>query len=189
MLYAYMRVSTPHQTLENQHYALLKFADQRGLRIDAWVTESSSGAKAYTERALGQLLAQLRPQDTLLVAEISRLGRRLLDILQILHRLMDIQVTLISVKEGLEVGNQTSSRLTLLANSYAANANAAKGAARRFWGRGPVNHATTRTRLMAGATRLCWRGVFAKPWSRDRRKSNTRTPWESVPSMPARGAY
>jgi DNA invertase Pin-like site-specific DNA recombinase len=115
MLYAYMRVSTPHQTLENQHYALLKFADQRGLRIDAWITESSSGAKAYTERALGQLLEQLRPQDTLLVAEISRLGRRLLDILQILHRLMDTHVTLISVKEGLEVGNTLNGKVLAFA--------------------------------------------------------------------------
>jgi len=33
MIYAYMRVSTPQQTLENQHYALLKFADQRAWRI------------------------------------------------------------------------------------------------------------------------------------------------------------
>jgi hypothetical protein len=59
-----------------------------------------------------------------------------------------------------------------LANSYAVNANAAKGAARRFWGRGSVNHATTRTRLIAVAIRMCWRCVFAKPMSRDRRKSN-----------------
>jgi putative DNA-invertase from lambdoid prophage Rac len=115
MLYAYMRVRTPHQTLENQHYALRKFADQRGLRIDAWITESSSGAKAYTERALGQLLAQLRPQDTLLVAAISRLGRRRLDILQIVHRLMDTQVTLISVKEGLEVGNTLNGKVLAFA--------------------------------------------------------------------------
>ena len=68
LLYAYRRVSTPQQTLDNQHDAWLKCADQRGLRIDAWITESSSGAKAYTERALGPLLEQLRPQDTLLVA-------------------------------------------------------------------------------------------------------------------------
>ena len=115
MIYAYMRVSTLQQTLENQHYALLKFADQRGLRVDAWITESSSGAKAYTERALGQLLAQLRPQDTVRVAEISRLGRRLLDILQIVHRLMDTQVTLISVKAGLEVGNTLNGKVLAFA--------------------------------------------------------------------------
>jgi DNA invertase Pin-like site-specific DNA recombinase len=47
MLYAYMRVSTPHQTIENQHYELLKFADQQALRIDAWITETVSGARTY----------------------------------------------------------------------------------------------------------------------------------------------
>jgi len=56
MIYAYMRVSTPQQTLENQHYALLKFADQRAWHIDRWVTETGSGAKPATERLLGQLL-------------------------------------------------------------------------------------------------------------------------------------
>ena len=86
MIYAYMRVSTPQQTMDNQHYALLKFADQQGLRIDTWITETSSGAKAYTERVLGQLLRQLRAQDTLLVAAISRLGRRLIDIVQMFYR-------------------------------------------------------------------------------------------------------
>jgi hypothetical protein len=65
---------------------------------------------------------------------------------------------------------------TLLANSYATNTNAAKGAARRFWGRGSVNHATTRTKLMAVAIRMCWRCVFAKP-----RKSS---PTESTSVLP-----
>ena len=84
MIYAYMRVSTPQQTLENQHYALLKFADQRAWRIDAWITETGSGAKPSTERVLGQLLDQLTAHDILLVAELSRLGRRLMDIMQLL---------------------------------------------------------------------------------------------------------
>lgn len=103
MIYAYMRVSTPQQTVENQHYALLNFADQRGFRIDQWITETSSGAKAYTERVLGHLVAQLRAQDTLVVTEVSRLGRRLIDLVQLLYLLMDKQVTVLSVKEGLEM--------------------------------------------------------------------------------------
>jgi putative DNA-invertase from lambdoid prophage Rac len=110
MIYAYMRVSTPQQTLDNQHYALLKFADEHGLRIDMWITETSRGAKAYAERILGQLLPQLHAQDTLLVAEISRLGRRLIDIVQIFYLLMDKQVTVISVKEGLELGDTPNAK-------------------------------------------------------------------------------
>src|SRR5262245_40361688 len=80
LIYAYMRVSTPQQNLENQHYALLKFADQRAWRIDRWVTETGSGAKPATERLLGQLLDQLTAQDIWLVTDLSRLGRRLMEI-------------------------------------------------------------------------------------------------------------
>ena len=115
MIYAYMRVSTPQQTVENQHYALLKFADQRALRIDAWITETGSGVKAYPKRVLGQLLEQLRAQDTLLVTEISRLGRRLIDIVQMFYLLMDKQVTVISVKEGLEVGDTLNAKVLAFA--------------------------------------------------------------------------
>jgi DNA invertase Pin-like site-specific DNA recombinase len=61
MIYAYMRVSTAHQTLENQHYELLKFADQRSLRVESWITETVSGAKAYPDRVLGELLERLTP--------------------------------------------------------------------------------------------------------------------------------
>lgn len=115
MIYAYMRVSTPQQTMDNQHYTLLKFADQHGLRIDTWITETSSGAKAYTERVLGQLVLQLRAQDTLLVAEISRLGRRLIDIVQLFYLLMDKQVSVISVKEGLEMGDTLNAKVLAFA--------------------------------------------------------------------------
>ena len=115
MIYAYMRVSTPHQTVENQHYALLKFADQHALRVDAWITETGSGAKTYTERVLGQLLTQLTPHDTLLVTELSRLGRRLMELMQLLHILMEKRVTVISVKEGLEVGDTLNAKVLAFA--------------------------------------------------------------------------
>lgn len=59
MIYAYLRVSTEQQTLENQHYELLKYADQHDLHIDEWITETASGRKAYTDRVLGQVIPQL----------------------------------------------------------------------------------------------------------------------------------
>jgi putative DNA-invertase from lambdoid prophage Rac len=120
MLYAYMRVSTPHQTIENQHYELLKFADQRALRIDAWITETVSGARTYTDRILGQLVDQLTAHDTLLVSELSRLGRSVLEIMRILHCLMDKQVTVLSVKEGLEFGDTLHAKVLAFAFGLAA---------------------------------------------------------------------
>ncbi len=115
MIYAYMRVSTPQQTLENQHYALLKFADQRAWRVDRWITETGSGAKPTAERLLGQLLDQLTAHDTLLVTELSRLGRRLLEIMQRLSRLLEKHVTVICIKEGLDVGDTLNARVLTFA--------------------------------------------------------------------------
>jgi putative DNA-invertase from lambdoid prophage Rac len=120
MIYAYMRVSTPHQTLENQHYELLKFADQRALRVDTWITETVSGTKAYPDRVLGQLLAQLTAHDTLLVTELSRLGRSLLEIMRILALLLDKQVTVLSSKEGLEFGDTLNAKVLAFAFGLAA---------------------------------------------------------------------
>ena len=52
MIYAYMRVSTPQQTLENQHYALLKFADQRAWHIDKWISETGSEVISALRKSL-----------------------------------------------------------------------------------------------------------------------------------------
>jgi putative DNA-invertase from lambdoid prophage Rac len=120
MIYAYMRVSTSQQTLENQHYALLKFADQRAWHIDQWITETGSGATPTTERLLGSLLDQLRAQDILLVTELSRLGRRLMEIMQLLARLLEKRVTVICIKEGLEVGDTLNAKVLAFAFGLAA---------------------------------------------------------------------
>lgn len=120
MIYAYMRVSTAHQTLENQHYKLLKFRDQRALRVESWITETVSGVKAYPDRVLGQLLERLTTHDTLLVTELSRLGRSLLEIMRILSLLLDKHVTVFSVKEGLEFGDTLNAKVLAFAFGLAA---------------------------------------------------------------------
>lgn len=110
----------PTEPLENQHYELLKFADQRALRVESWITETVSGVKAYPDRVLGQLLERLTTHDTLLVTELSRLGRSLLEIMRILSLLLDKHVTVISVKEGLEFGDTLNAKVLAFAFGLAA---------------------------------------------------------------------
>ena len=62
-------------------------------------------------RALGQLLPRLMAHDTVIVTDLSRLGRRLMDLLHILPRLLDNQVTGISLKEGLECGDTLNAKV------------------------------------------------------------------------------
>ena len=120
MVYAYIRVSTDKQTTENQRFELLKFADQRAMRIDEWIQETISGTKRYTDRTLGQLVHRLQADDTLLVTELSRLGRSLMEVMSILHVLMDRQVRVLSVKEGYELGDTINAKVLAFAFSLSA---------------------------------------------------------------------
>lgn len=51
MIYAYIRVSTDKQTVENQKFEIGRFCKIRELQIDKWVSETISGTKSAKERA------------------------------------------------------------------------------------------------------------------------------------------
>jgi putative DNA-invertase from lambdoid prophage Rac len=120
VIYAYVRISTSQQNLANQRYELLNYAGRHECRIDVWTTETVSGAKAYTERELGALVNRMGVGDTLLVVELSRLGRSLMEVMSILHRLMERQIKVISVTEGLELGDTINAKVLAFAFSLAA---------------------------------------------------------------------
>ena len=77
---AYLRVSTEKQFLENQREEITRFAEKNGMSIDKWYTETVSGSISSKERKLSGLLDKMRPGDSLIVTEISRLSRTLLDL-------------------------------------------------------------------------------------------------------------
>ena len=60
MIYAYIRVSTDKQTLENQRFEINRFAKQRDFQIDVWVEETVSGTRSAKDRKLGVLLKRIK---------------------------------------------------------------------------------------------------------------------------------
>ncbi len=60
MYYAYIRVSTDHQHVENQKHEILSYTQKHGITIDTWGTETISSRKPLTERKLGKLLKRLK---------------------------------------------------------------------------------------------------------------------------------
>lgn len=100
MVIAYLRVSTEKQFLANQKEEILRFAEKNGLSIDKWYTETISGSVSTKDRKLSELLKRMHPGDTLIVTEISRLSRTLLEIMTILNFCIKKQVVLYSTKEG-----------------------------------------------------------------------------------------
>ena len=92
MVIAYLRVSTEKQFLANQKEEIMRFAEKNGLSIDKWYTETVSGSVSTKDRKLSELLKRMHPGDTLIVTEISRLSRTLLEIMTILNFCIKKQV-------------------------------------------------------------------------------------------------
>lgn len=100
---AYLRISTTGQDLDTQRLAILDYAHQHQVAIDEFVVMQVSSRKSTTDRGIDQLLTQLQRADTLVVSELSRLGRSLGQIVQIIDRLILSHVRFIAIKEGIEI--------------------------------------------------------------------------------------
>ena len=81
----YIRVSSDKQTVENQHFEINNFCERNKLVIDGWIEETISGTKSYNKRGLGKLLKRVGKDDLIICAELSRLGRNLFMIMEILN--------------------------------------------------------------------------------------------------------
>lgn len=96
-------MSTEAQDLESQKIGIDSYCEKNNIVIDRWVMEKVSGVKEIKARRLGTLQAKLRKGDTLIAAEISRLGRSSLMILSLVEKLFKRGVTMIFIKQGLNL--------------------------------------------------------------------------------------
>lgn len=120
MIYAYIRVSTDQQSVENQRFEILKFVDEKKLQIDQWIEETISGTKAYKERQLGNLLLTMKKNDVLIVTDLSRLGRNLMEVMSFLNECMLANIKVFTTKEHYELGNNINSKILAFAFSLSA---------------------------------------------------------------------
>jgi DNA invertase Pin-like site-specific DNA recombinase len=115
MIFAYIRVSTDKQTNENQRFELNRFAEQRQWRIDTWTEETVSALKKLEHRKLHGLLAKMRQGDILIITELSRMGRNLMQIMGILNQCMERDIQVFTTKEGYELGNNINAKILAFA--------------------------------------------------------------------------
>lgn len=116
----YIRVSTDKQTLKHQHFEIEQYAKKEGLKIDTWVEEKISSGKALKTRKLGTLLENLKENDILISCEISRLGRSLLEVIQILETCLSKNCQVRTIKENYRLGNDIQSKVLAFAFGLAA---------------------------------------------------------------------
>jgi DNA invertase Pin-like site-specific DNA recombinase len=98
---AYLRVSTGSQDLANQKMAVLDYARQQRFTIDRFVEAQVSSRKGATERRVEELLGSLEAGDRLVVSELSRLGRSLGQVIQVVDELVKRKVRFVAIKEAI----------------------------------------------------------------------------------------
>lgn len=115
MIYGYIRVSTDKQTVENQRFEITRFCERQGLVVDGWIEETISGAKTYHKRLLGRLLRKVGKGDTIICSELSRLGRNLFMIMEILNICMTKECKVWTIKDNYRLGDDIQSKVLAFA--------------------------------------------------------------------------
>lgn len=109
----YLRVSTDEQDLEKNKADILHLANDKRLSPVEWVEEKVSGTKDWKKRKLGEVMETLKAGDTVIVSELSRLGRSTLQILEVMREAKEKGIAVHAVKGGWTLNGTMESKIVL----------------------------------------------------------------------------
>ncbi len=115
MIYGYIRVSSDKQTVENQRFEIRRFCVKNKIKIEGWIEETISGTKHYDKRSLGRLLRKVKKNDIIICSELSRLGRNLFMIMEILSICMKKECRVWTIKDHYRLGEDIQSKVLAFA--------------------------------------------------------------------------
>jgi DNA invertase Pin-like site-specific DNA recombinase len=118
MIIAYIRVSTDKQNLENQKHKILQYAQSNKIIVDEFIEIEISSKGDAKKRLIDSLFDKLEDGDTLICTELSRLGRNMLEILNLIQRFNDNNIKLIFVNQPELSTNQNNALSSLLLAIY-----------------------------------------------------------------------
>ena len=117
---AYLRVSTVNQDLKKDRWAILDLANDKNLGGVLFIEEKASGNKSWKDRKVKQIIDDLGENDKLIVPELSRLGRSMLEIMEILSIARQKGISIYAVKGGWTLDGSIQSKVMAMAFSIAA---------------------------------------------------------------------
>lgn len=119
-IYGYIRVSTDKQTVQNQKLAIKEYARINRLHNIKWFSETISGTKNYRKRKIGELMDIVAENDIIIITELSRLGRSMFMILEMIQFFIHKKVKVIAIKEGFIIEDNIQSKVLIFAFSLSA---------------------------------------------------------------------
>jgi len=117
---AYLRVSTLEQNLEKNKADILHLANEKNLGQVEFIEEKVSGKIPWRHRKIGPLLEELKKGDTILLSEFSRLGRSMIECMEIISIAIEKGIKIYTVKGGWQLDNTIQSKVMAMVFSMAA---------------------------------------------------------------------
>ena len=118
MIIGYIRVSTEQQSMENQKHRLLEYAQNNKIIIDEFIELEISSKKAQKDRLLNEVFEKLKSGDIFICTELSRLGRNMLEILNLIEKFNDLDIKLIFTNQPELSTNKNEALSSLLLAIY-----------------------------------------------------------------------
>lgn len=116
MIYGYIRVSTNKQDVENQRFEINNFCERENMQVDKWIVDDGiSGTVDYKKRKLGKMLHNVKKGDTIIACELSRLGRELFMVMELLRYCMDNGYKVWTIKDNYRLGDDIQSKVLAFA--------------------------------------------------------------------------
>lgn len=103
---AYLRASTDKQDLNHQKLELLEYARKKSLTVDEFIEVTVSSTQTTKQRRIDEVLERLNGADTLIVTELSRLGRSTAEVITLVNSLAKQNIRVIIVKQNLDISKQ-----------------------------------------------------------------------------------
>jgi DNA invertase Pin-like site-specific DNA recombinase len=100
---AYLRASTDKQDVNNQKLEILEYARTKDLKVDAFIEITISSRKTTKQRRIDEMLHMLADSDTLIVTELSRLGRSTSEVIALINELVARSIRVIVLKHHLDI--------------------------------------------------------------------------------------
>ena len=116
----YLRVSTDAQDLEKNRADILMLANKEGLGRVQFVEEKVSGKTPWRKRKIADVLDALHDGDALIVSELSRLGRSMLECMEILAIASERAIRVYAIKGTWRLDDTIQSKIIAMAFAMAA---------------------------------------------------------------------
>ena len=110
--YAYLRVSSDSQDVANQKHGIYEYSNKVGLTNLCFIEDVVTGKKKWHERKLGQLIQHMHSGDKLVFAEVSRIARSTLQVLEVLEVCMDKNIDVYIAKQNLQLDGSMQAKIT-----------------------------------------------------------------------------